>query len=253
MVVGFYSPQYLNTTPSLLAIAFHCVLREEQKVLIINATNKEYELEQSLGIPSKALLQEIGIDYLFRSLKVDMLTKEVMENAALSFYNNKLHILTSSNRIIDVFREDVQKELVTVVMTAREYYDVVLVNLDSRATMETWDSLINCCDKVVLNLSQDKRKMDSYVSMTESKRDKFIYYIDRYDDKSVYNIKNLSRKLPHKIAGIPYDTSYYDSLYRGNVIEYMEKENMNSGRIWFSFLDKVETTCKIILGGKEVK
>lgn len=253
MVIGFYSPEHLNTTPSLMAIASHSVLRDEKKVLIINATNNEYELEKSFGISDEGLLYEVGIDFLFRSLKVDKLTREVIENAAFSFYNNKLHLLTASKRIINVFREDVQKELVTIITTAREYYDIVLVNLDSTATMETWESLINCCDKVVLNLSQNKRKMDKYVSVTELKRDKFIYYIDRYDDKSVYNIKNLSRKLPHKIAGIPYDTSYYDSLYRGDVIEYMEKENMNSSRVWFSFLDKVETTCKIILEGKEVK
>lgn len=253
MVLGFYSPDNLDVAPSLLAIASFSVLRKEKRVLIINATNKEYDLEQSLGIPNESLLQEVGIDYLFRSLKVNKLTRESIENAALSFHNNRLHILTASSRIIEVFREDVQKELIAIVRTVREYYDVVLVHLDSKATLETWEKLIECCDKVVLNLSQNKRKVDSWVSVTEEKRDKFIYYIDKYDVNSFYNLKNLARKLPHKVVGIQYETSYYDSLYRGNVIEYMEKENLSRRKIWCSFLDKVEPTYKVLLQGEEDK
>lgn len=256
MVVGFYSPMCLDVVPSLLALVFYCVLKENKNVLIINAVNSDYELESALGILDESMLYDVGLDYLFRTIKVNKISKEDIQNASLSFASQKLHVLSASGRAIKVYDKYVQRELQEIIEVAKSEYDYIFINLMSTKDMKEWDNVIHaCCDKVVINLSQNRRKSEKYIKgdmeyclhQEANARSRMIYLIDRYDDKSAYTIRNLSTLFSHVMLGaLPYETKYYDAIYNSSVIEYMQKENVNDDKTWNSFFLKVEPIFNMI-------
>lgn len=257
MVVGFYSPMCLDVVPSLLALTFYCVLKENKDVLIINAVNNDYELESALGILDESLLYDVGLDYLFRAIKGNPISKENIQNACLSFASQKLHILSASGRAIKVYDKYVQRELQEIIEVAKSEYDYIFINLMGTKDIKEWDDVVHsCCNKVVISISQNRRKSEKYIKRDMEYclqkgvncRSKMVYLIDRYDEKSVYNSRNFSTLFPHITLGaIPYETEYYDAIYNSNVIEYMQKENVNNDKTWNSFFLQIEPVCNMIL------
>jgi cellulose biosynthesis protein BcsQ len=219
-----------RTTSNMVAMAVVTALTENYSCLLMqthfNLNNLESYLIGSRE-NSRDVFMDVGIDGLARSIKLEPLNKETIENYSIPLLNNRLTLLpgtTNGNRAI--YHDEMAKTLNIIMKEADKYYDFIFIDINSGSD-EISKMVLSQADLVVVNLCQNKSVLDNFFSAWQMKDRKIMYLIGSYDKNSSYNIHNLKNLYkPFRktaVAEIPYNTGFMDAQSDGNVIRFMNR------------------------------
>ncbi len=238
-VVTFTSalPEENGKTMSLVAIATYLSIERNNKVLIISTTDRydkikdcyfeEKETKKRLGffgnITPQVLDSEIGIQGLAKMIRSNKITSDMITNYTKVVFKDRLEILLGSEQDSDLDPNGISNKYIDIINIAKQYYDMVLVDLDFNIEENIRNSIINDSDMIVLNISQrlkaiQKLKQDEKTNAL-LKLKKTLVLIGKYDKNSKYNSKNIARFLEvrKKILTIPYNTQYFEAVEEAKV------------------------------------
>lgn len=219
-----------GTSSNLSAIAVYSTMRYGLKSLITQTNFMMNDLEAPLvgnEIRGDEYFKDVGIDALARSIKSGPLDEVTFFNSSISLLNNKLHLLpgtTKSSR--EHFESDMEKTVTNITRSAERFYDVVFIDTNSGRNEISSKVLANA-ELIIVNLSQNKRVIDSYFDEYHFDPNKVFFLIGNYDRRRKDNMRNLRRHYKKmkssNSAAIPYCSEFADAISEGKMIEFFKK------------------------------
>lgn len=228
-------------TMSLVAIATHMAINNNNRILIISTTNKEdkinscYFEEQEtkkmrlgiLGNRTSAIDSESGIEGIAKIARSNKLTPELITNYTKVVFKDRLEIILGADKSKRPLTEEEDKEIteeyINLISVARMYYDKVFVDLDSNLSEEIRQRIVDSSDLVIVNTSQNFNSLRKLKEKKENSEllqsPKTLILVGRYDKFSKYNVKNISRYLEERnqVLTIPYNTLYFEAANEAGV------------------------------------
>ncbi len=227
-------------TMSLVAIATHMAINNNNRILIISTTNKEdkinscYFEEQEakkmrlgiLGNRTSAIDSESGIEGIAKIARSNKLTPELITNYTKVVFKDRLEIILGadkSKRPLTEEDKEITEEYINLISVARMYYDKVFVDLDSNLSEEIRQRIVDSSDLVIVNTSQNFNSLRKLKEKKENSEllqsPKTLILVGRYDKFSKYNVKNISRYLEERnqVLTIPYNTLYFEAANEAGV------------------------------------
>ena len=235
-VVTFWSngKEQTGKTLSIAAIATHMAIEHNYKILVI-ATGykdttidrcfwKERKAKKSLGIfgPNTSVEIEEGISGLARIMKSNKLSPEIITNYTKIIFKDRLEILPCYQGI-ELEYQSIKETYPDIINLANQYYDLVLVDLDTGVEENVANSILANSNLVVANISQRLSSINKFMEIRENKTilksKKTLILIGRYDKYSKYSIKNISRYMKEKnnVSTIPYNTLFFEACEEAGV------------------------------------
>lgn len=235
MIIAFWSPTsgQAGTTSNLLATAVMSSALLQKNIFILHNHYSDLSLEKALlGKNARQdLFEDIGLDFLLRNNKIPDLSESIINNAVISLFNSKIHLLPGTNK---EYKEQFEAEMVemtpAILGSVNQYYDLVFMDLAPGYGVPS-QSLLKIADFIVVNLPQNIYSIDYYFAKYHFPQEKILYIIGKYNKDSRYNIKNLERSyhcIRHKTAVIPYNVEFMDHVQDGKLIQYISKNLIGS-------------------------
>ncbi len=231
-IVAFWSSVHgqPGTTSNMIALATITAMEHECKCLLMQTHFKMNSLEAYLigsRESSRDIFMDIGIDGLARSIKLEPLNEQIIENHTIPLWNQRLTLLPGTTiENSELFRYDMAKTIVKIMTEAKKYYDLIFIDSNSGSD-EISKLVLSQADLIAVNLCQNKSVLDHHFSTWRLKEHKLMYLIGSYHKDSSYNLHNLKalyqpfRRTPLSI--IPYNVGFMDSLSGGKVMKYMSR------------------------------
>ena len=235
-VVTFWNSGKEETgkTLAIAAISTYMAIEHNYRILVISTSKDDKVLEncfwkpkktkKNLGLfgPNTNIAMEEGVDGLIKIMKSNKLAPENITNYTKIVFKDRLEILQSYKGNSEEYKEIINM-YPDIINLANNYYDLVLVDLDSNINSYVVEKIIGASNLVVINLSQRLTCIDNFLEIREKnamfKAKKTLLLIGRYDKYSKYSIKNISRNKKKKniVSTIPYNTLFFEAAEEGKV------------------------------------
>ena len=228
-------------TMSLVAIATHMAINNNNRILIISTTNKEdkmrncYFEEQQVkkirlglfGENRSTIESESGIEGIAKIARSNKLTPEMITNYTRVVFKDRLEVIfgpeQKEKNKDGIEDKEIEKEYIELINVANIYYDKIFIDLDNNLSEETRQRIIEISDLIILNTSQNFSSLKKLKENKENnellKSPKTLILIGKYDKYSKYNSKNITRYLEEKnqVLTIPYNTLYFEATNEAGV------------------------------------
>ena len=235
-VVTFWNSGKEETgkTLAIAAISTYMAIEHNYRILVISTSKddktiencfwKQKKTKKNLGLfgPNTNIAMEEGVDGLIKIMKSNKLAPENITNYTKIVFKDRLEILQSYKGNSEEYKE-ITNMYPDIINLANNYYDLVLVDLDSNINSSIVEKIIEASNLVVINLSQRLTSIDNFLEIREKnamfKAKKTLLLIGRYDKYSKYSIKNISRYMNEKniVSTIPYNTLFFEAAEEGKV------------------------------------
>lgn len=235
-VVTFWNSGKEETgkTLAIAAISTYMAIEHNYRILVISTSKddktiencfwKQKKTKKNLGLfgPNTNIAMEEGVDGLIKIMKSNKLAPENITNYTKIVFKDRLEILQSYKGNSEEYKEIINM-YPDIINLANNYYDLVLVDLDSNINSYVVEKIIGASNLVVINLSQRLTCIDNFLEIREKnamfKAKKTLLLIGRYDKYSKYSIKNISRYMNEKniVSTIPYNTLFFEAAEEGKV------------------------------------
>lgn len=235
-VVTFWNSGKEETgkTLAIAAISTYMAIEHNYRILVISTSKddktiencfwKQKKTKKNLGLfgPNTNIAMEEGVDGLIKIMKSNKLAPENITNYTKIVFKDRLEILQSYKGNSEEYKE-ITNMYPDIINLANNYYDLVLVDLDSNINSSIVEKIIGASNLVVINLSQRLTCIDNFLEIREKnamfKAKKTLLLIGRYDKYSKYSIKNISRYMNEKniVSTIPYNTLFFEAAEEGKV------------------------------------
>lgn len=235
-VVTFWNSGKEETgkTLAIAAISTYMAIEHNYRILVISTSKddktiencfwKQKKTKKNLGLfgPNTNIAMEEGVDGLIKIMKSNKLAPENITNYTKIVFKDRLEILQSYKGNSEEYKE-ITNMYPDIINLANNYYDLVLVDLDSNINSYVVEKIIGASNLVVINLSQRLTCIDNFLEIREKnamfKAKKTLLLIGRYDKYSKYSIKNISRYMNEKniVSTIPYNTLFFEAAEEGKV------------------------------------
>ena len=235
-VVTFWNSGKEETgkTLAIAAISTYMAIEHNYRILVISTSKddktiencfwKQKKTKKNLGLfgPNTNIAMEEGVDGLIKIMKSNKLAPENITNYTKIVFKDRLEILQSYKGNSEEYKE-ITNMYPDIINLANNYYDLVLVDLDSNINSYVVEKIIGASNLVVINLSQRLTYIDNFLEIREKnamfKAKKTLLLIGRYDKYSKYSIKNISRYMNEKniVSTIPYNTLFFEAAEEGKV------------------------------------
>ena len=174
-VVSFWSQDKKETgkTSAVIALATFMAIEHNYKILVIstsanddtlkNAFWKENKARKNLGLfgPNTNVGMQSGIEGLNRTIRSNRITPEVITNYTKVVFKDRLEILLGYTGNEDAFTE-VQASYPSIVDLANKYYDLVIVDVDSKLKDDIQKEILHTSNIIVVTLSQRLASINKY-------------------------------------------------------------------------------------------
>lgn len=257
MRIAFWSNVHgqTATTSNIIAIALMTALEYRLKVLMTHNHFDRSTVETSL-IEKKYLKNELmelsdnGIDALARFIKSNKLDKDNIVNYTTTLLNKKLDLLTGTTHTNkEFYMSDINNVIDLILNLAKEFYDIVFIDVSSGKN-ELSSKILKNSDVIVVNLCQNAAVLDEFFEKYREHIEKCIFLVGRYDKDSRFNKKNIMRKynIKKNIALIPYCIEFSDACSSGTAIDFFLKNiSAKKDDLNYYFIEEVRNAVKIIL------
>ena len=235
-VVTFWNSGKEETgkTLAIAAISTYMAIEHNYRILAISTSKddktiencfwKQKKTKKNLGLfgPNTNIAMEEGVDGLIKIMKSNKLAPENITNYTKIVFKDRLEILQSYKGNSEEYKK-ITNMYPDIINLANNYYDLVLVDLDSDMNSYVVEKIIGASNLVVINLSQRLASIDNFLEVREKnamfKAKKTLLLIGRYDKYSKYSIKNISRYMNEKniVSTIPYNTLFFEAAEEGKV------------------------------------
>ena len=235
-VVSFWSQDKKETgkTSAVIALATFMAIEHNYKILVIstscnddtikNAFWKADNAKKNLGLfgPNTNVGMQSGIEGLNRNIRSNKITPDVITNYTKVVFKDRLEILLGYNGNESLYNE-LETAYPSIIELANKYYDLVLVDVDSKLNEETQKEILHGSDLIIATIAQRLASINKY---NEAKNEnqmlnspKTLILIGRYDKFSKYTSKNISRYLKEKneVNSLPYNTLFFEACEEAEV------------------------------------
>lgn len=236
-VVTFWSNGREETgkTMSIAAIATYMAIEHNYKILIISTNDKNDAIENcfwektkkkskasAFGIVSSGMDSQSGMSGLIRMARSNKISPEIISNYTKVVFKDTLEVLLSGNADSEN-EENLSEYYPEIINVAKEYYDIVLVDLDNNIDEAIERTILNNSNLIVANVSQRLRSINSFKELRENNElfasPKTLILIGRFDKYSKYTAKNISRYLGvrNQVLTLPYNTLFFEAADEAGV------------------------------------
>ena len=169
-------------------------------------------------------------------------------------FKDRLEILPSFKGENKGDYDNLKKIYPEIINLANNYYDLVLVDLDSEIEKEITDVILANSNIIVANISQRLSSINRFMELREKlpilNSKKTLLLIGRHDKFSKYTIKNITRYMgeKNKVSTIPYNTLFFEACEEAKVpdlflrIRNVDEEDRNR-----FFIEEVKRTSENII------
>lgn len=235
-VITFWSngKEQAGKTLSMVAIATYMAIEHNYRILVLsteyndevlnNCFWKNKKTKKNFGIfgPNTNIAMADGIEGLAKIIKSNKLSPENITNYTKIVFKDRLEVLPSFKGEKTQYDED-SKMYPDIINLANNYYDLVLVDLNSNLDTTTKETILANSNLIVANLTQRLASIDKFMEIRQENlllnSKKVLLLIGRYDKFSKYTIKNITRYMEekNKISTIPYNTLYFEACEEAKV------------------------------------
>lgn len=150
--------------------------------------------------------------------------------------------------------DNLKKFYPDIINLANNYYDLVLVDLDSELEKEITDVILSNSNIIVANISQRLSSINKFMELREKipilNSKKTLLLIGRHDKYSKYTIKNISRYMgeKNKVSTIPYNTLFFEACEEAKVPDlFLKIRNVDEEDRNRFFIEEVKRTSENII------
>lgn len=270
MKIVFWSPVpgQGHVTSSLLALATYFATAKRCKVNVISTNYGNHGIQTPfVGYQKDEVLMHsashFGMDALFRAAKGDRLTKEAIEDAAISL-SEKLSIFpmaTSASRsvLMNTLAETYEK----IVQSMSIHCDYVFIDTQGGASAIN-QKILASADVIVVCLNQNRATINSYFEQFDFKSKRVFILLTDYDRDQAVSMKNIRKRYKTlssaNSAVIPHCSGFSDALNEGKLFPWMVvNKGCTQKDVNYPFIKEIELASKKIAqlcnnkkGGKRV-
>lgn len=235
-IVSFWSQDKKETgkTSAVIALATYIAIEHNYKILVVstscnddtikNSFWKENSVRKNLGLfgPNTNVGMQSGIEGLNRTIRSNKITPDVITNYTKVVFKDRLEILLGYSGNESLFKE-IGTAYPSIIDLANKYYDLVLVDVDSKLDEEVQKEILHNSNLIVATISQRMASINNYNEAKETNQilnsPKTLILIGRYDKFSKYTSKNVSRYLKEKneVNSMPYNTLFFEACDEAGV------------------------------------
>jgi hypothetical protein len=251
--IVFWSPEpgQTGTTSNIIAISILAALSMKKKVCLTQTHFDNKTLESALfgrGINNE-LLENMGIDILLKASKACELDKQLIENTSFTLLKG-LHNLPGTTKINkESFEDDFIANHAYIYDKLSGFFDLVFTDV-SAGENKISEALMRSADKIVINLNQNDKTIQSFITKYGHLHNKAVYLIGNYHMGSRYNLINLERCYPFlkkRTSVIPFDVNYMDSFSDGKTIPFFLKNTLATREDDRKFFLQAKKSLELIL------
>lgn len=204
--------------------------------------------------PNTNIALEDGIVGLSKVINSNRLSAENITDYTKTVFKDRLEILPSFKGENKEDYDNLKKIYPEIINLANNYYDLVLVDLDSEIEKEITDVILSNSNIIVANISQRLASINRFMELREKlpilNSKKALLLIGRHDKFSKYTIKNITRYMgeKNKVSTIPYNTLFFEACEEAKVpdlflrIRNVDEEDRNR-----FFIEEVKRTSENII------
>jgi hypothetical protein len=260
MKTVFWSPVVGQAGSTSLAACTSILLawQFKKKIMLLNTCQKSHALERCF-LPVKSdnndVFDNVGMDVLLRNLRLRNTDKRYLEDAAITFYSNNLHIITGTMKENkEQYEEDMVSLFPQSIDITSNWIEIAMIDAPTGLSRVS-KMIVDQADLLVINLPQNKTIIDDYFkNYYLLNKKKTLFIIGNYDSSSCYNLKNLTKMYkPFKdnvITCIPYNVQFKDAISNSSVISFMQK-NIDASEENKKFIDAIKNVSNQIIKERE--
>lgn len=253
MQIAFWSTRsgQTGTTSSLIAMACEIALNYRLKILIAhnqfnNSSMETAFLDRNYVSNSHYQYQDIGIDALVRTRKLNSLDDENITRYTTSLLKGRLDLLVGTKNLNEeLYLSDFGNTFYNIIKSIDKYYDLVFIDVMA-GEHPFAKQVLEQSDIIAVNLNQNIGLLDVFFKKDYPKlKEKCFLMLGRYDLISKYCIKNIKRqyKIQDAMGVIPYNRGFADAMNEGRCIDfYLKNLNSQKGDPYYYFIHEVSNS-----------
>ena len=186
---------------------------------------KEKKATSFLGNRNINNIDKNGIEGLDRVIRSNKISPNDITDYAEIILKDRLEILMGIEGEKGIY-DEVKQRYPQIISLAKQYYDMVIVDLDKNVGQALGEEILKSSDIVVTMVSQRAKDIQNALKYIKEAKvldeQKTILLIGRYMDDTKYNAKNITRSLLRKkdlINTIPYNNLFFEASQEGKVVD----------------------------------
>lgn len=214
------------------------------------------------GLTTISTIENSGVEGLDRIIRSNKLSADTITDYTNIVLTGRLEVLLGvegSEGTYDLLKERYSK----IIGMAKNYYDLVIVDLDKRVGEKTEKEILQMSDIVVATVSQRLKKIEKIVNMIRSgtlNESKTIIALTKYMESSKYNAKNITRNLlktKNMVNTVPYNNLFFEATQEGTVIDlflnFMRLKDTDENFEFYSETKRLYKNIKDRLSGGKIQ
>lgn len=228
----------IGQTHSAIAIASYMGTEHNYKTLLMTTRYDDQIALKAFGYEGTAktvglvtgnkqsMDLESGLEGMEKLVLAKRLSPDMVPNYTKIIYKNRLEVVTAPKKRDDLDFNRLYNSCKDILMSARQHYDIVFVDLNNGLENETTKEILKMSNIIILNMEQKPSEMQKIYELKQNKElfdaKKIMYLINNYDRKSKYSSKNISREMGEKkeIMTVPYANLFAEAVQEGTAAEF---------------------------------
>lgn len=271
-VVSFWGNNTKETgqTLSVVALGTEMAIDHNNKILIVSTGFNETTMEDCFWEKKKnnGIIPENGVktgeiangfEGLIKVIQSNRTSSNIIRDYAKVVFKSRLDVLPAPTTRNPKMYNTITSYYKDVLKFANKEYDLVLVDVDKRISVEDKSAILQVSDAVMITFKQGLEEIEEIKQLREQYPDKkktnIMFMMGKYDFDSKYNVKNITRMLKEtkEISAVPYNIGFYEASMEGKVADFfLNNRTLNdSSSANAKFLQECKRGCDNILAKLE--
>lgn len=231
----------IGQTHSAMALAAYMGTEHNYRILLVSTRYNDQISLKAFGVEDrvkavklitenkKAMDLESGLEGMAKLAAAKRLSPDMVANYTKIVYKNRLEVVSGPKEKEDFTDADykrVYNACTDIINVARQYYDIIIVDLNNGLEDETTKRILKMSNIIILNMEQKPLEFEKFVKLKENKElfapKQVMGLINNYDRKSKYSSKNVARLLGEKkeMMTVPYANLFAEAVQEGTLAEF---------------------------------
>ena len=247
-IVTFWNEDREQTGKTLTAVAVATKMAIERnfKILLLSTSYMEPtvkncfwtdNIQKNLGLlagKNNSIAVENGIEGLSKLISSNKIQPTIITDYTRVIFKDRLEVLNGFSGSPDTTDDDnllnykkTSQSYPELIKLANQFYDMVLVDIDSMLDKTIRDQILEMANVNVLVISKRLESLNRYNERKKTDKQiigpKCIPVIGKYNKNSKYNKKNMMRYLNEKkdLNLVPFNTLFFEACNEGNLADFI--------------------------------
>jgi len=220
-LVAFWSPLHgqCGNTLNMASVGSWIATNYVFKILLMHNQYEKSNLESAFRSENNLeRYGQKGIDGIEKCVRSSNFCPTDFQDFTEEIVLDRLYLMQGSNKVNTYDKERLSQAIQFILNCGRNFYDLMLSDVNSGTLHELTNKVMNDADIVVVNLNQNIKLLKGFFSGVErhkalSETKKFILVLGNYNPNSKYTAKYIKKLFNYKddIYTIPYNIDILDS------------------------------------------